>query len=212
MNSQTPKFRICFARSKTLAALSILFGAALLALTGLQPALAQATPASVFRDLAGVKAECQRVAKLHVQRRLVGNDDRLEKSLNRALAGLDRLGSHAPDWIKISKQPESAGRVMADMKALRTVAATPAASDGALKAVIDTADRCTADADELLKGIQGAGAGGRAVSLAARTLYLSQRLPRDWLLLHSKEKFPGITAETTTQAREEMNSALQQLA
>jgi hypothetical protein len=57
-----------------------------------QPAHAEATAASMFRELAEVKAECQRVAKLHVLRPLlaVTRSNSSEKD-SQALRGSERL-------------------------------------------------------------------------------------------------------------------------
>ncbi len=175
-------------------------------------ASAQPSAASSYFHLVEAKAECQRLVKLHVQRRLIKADDRVGKSLSRTMGDLERIALQAPDWSKHVKRPELAIKLVADIKALNAMVATPAPSEAALVDALTLADRCTADAEEALNEIQGAGAGGRAVTLAGKALYLSQRLTRDWMLMQAETKFKGVTQQIVEKERDDLAAALQQLA
>ena len=175
-------------------------------------ASAQTSAAASYFHLVEAKAGCQRLAKLHVQRQVVKADDWVGKNLSRTVSDLERIASLAPEWSKHVKRPDLANKLVADIKGLNAIVATPAASEAALVDALALADRCTGDAEDALNAVQGAGAGGRAVTLASKALYLSQRLTRDWMLMQADTKFKGITQQIVEKERDQLAAVLQQLA
>ena len=165
---------------------------------------------TTVRDLAEIKAECQRVAKLYIERTTGRDSDRLTRRMARATAELEEYSMHAPAWIQTGLPAEKSNEVVADVKQLISMAKSAKPSETV--AVIAVADRCSKDADAMMQEVRGGAANSKAVQLTARALYLSQRAVRDAILMANRIKAPGVSAEVLTKESDELTAVLREIA
>lgn len=175
-------------------------------------ALAAPTPSKVFSDLAIIKAQCQQLAKLYVEKTVRGVTPRIEKRLARSMAGLSTATTDAVSWDALLSEAGHARAVQSSIKSLMERVSSTAALDAkGMADMIASADRCSFEAEAAMKVLSGPAASGRAVTLVARALYLSQRVARDAILLSTGVKVPGTTADLMERERDELQTTFQQL-
>lgn len=109
---------------------------------------------------------------------------------------LDRAPAERNTYVKYSAERGTATRqptthLVTDIRNLEALA-MKSSNRNSIPAVVVTADRCTDDAEVMLPQIQGMGAGGKAVSITGRTLYLGQRAVRDYLIVAIDELFDQV--------------------
>lgn len=172
-------------------------------------ALAERSPMDAFRDLSEVKAECQRVAKLHVERILVAESSRASRRMDRALSELNTYVKYSADWAALTKQ--STAQLSADIRAVETLAAKASRDRNSIPEMVQLADRCTGDAEAQLNQLPSVGAGSKAVAVTGRALYLTQQAVRDYLVMNAGVKIAGISFDEMTKKRAEIDELFKQL-
>ncbi|MGE4236036.1 hypothetical protein [Hydrogenophaga sp.] len=175
-------------------------------------ALAAPSPAKVFSDLAIIKAQCQQLAKLYVEKAVRGVTPRIDRRLARSLTGISAATTDSASWDALLSEAGHARPVQSSVKALIERASSTAAPDSkGMADIVASADRCSFEAEAAMKVLSGPAASGRAVTLVARALYLSQRVSRDAILLSTGVKVAGITADLMERERDELQATFQQL-
>lgn len=175
------------------------------------PVLGQDSGVSAFRDLAEIKAECQRVSKLHLEKAIGMDSERVQRRTKRAVAELQEYVSHAPAWQKYGVSADGAQRLAVNVRALSTLVLADSSTRTTALDSVTLSDRCTADADALFKEVKGVGAGSRAMAQVAKTLFLSQRVVRDYMAVSSKLALPPVRAAQLKAEVEDLTASLAEL-
>lgn len=162
-----------------------------------------------MRDLAEIKAECQRFAKLYIERATGRDSERLNRRLSRTLVELEEYSHHSPNWIQAGIAVEKSNALVADVRQILGLAGNGKTNE--INTVVTVADRCSNDAEALMREIRGGAAGSRAIALTARSMYLSQRAVRDALLMANGIKTPGVSQDAVNKEREELAAVLRDI-
>jgi hypothetical protein len=167
-------------------------------------------PIATARDLAEIKAECQRYAKLYVERVVGREAERVGRRMVRTQAELQHYAAQAPSWEQSGVPVDKSNLLVGDIRQLITIA-TGVGKPNDVAALIGIADRCSTDAEALMRDVRGGLASSKVMQLAARSLYLSQRAVRDTLLTSHGIKIQGVSADLVTKEREELGNVLREI-
>lgn len=174
--------------------------------------VAQESGAAAFRDLAEIKAECQRVSKLVLEKSVGLDSARVQRRMRRAVSELTEYAQKAGTWSRAGVPAEGSQKIATDIRALVGIAATETPNRATALEALTIADRCTTDAEAALKDVKNVGTGSRALSHVAKVLFLSQRTVRDYMALSSKLALPANRAAQNKIEIEELTTSLNELA
>jgi hypothetical protein len=174
-------------------------------------AFADAQTQSAFKGLTEIKAECQRIAKLHVEHIAGLETSRSARRMVAARAEVDLYAKQSPQWTAAALPADGLTGLRDAVAYLLTLTAN-ANDKESVRTVVAGADLCTNRSEQLIASIKDPVIASQAVIHAAKVLYLSQRSMRDFLIISAELKVPGVTSVTLAAEKASLEESLKKLA